>query len=186
MSVTLIDPYRFVVFDSDYELVTTTVLTTDTASVTFGSLGDYSSTYKHLQIRITGRTDRALAVDSAMLRFNSDTGSNYIRHWLTGNGSSASSSAETGQTRMFVARLAGDTASASIFGAGVVDILDPYSSNKNTTVRSLTGNYATGFTEIYLFSGLWNSTASITSIDLTPNIGSNFKTGSRFSLYGIK
>jgi hypothetical protein len=35
----------------DYELISSEILGTTAASVTFSSLGDYSSTYKHLQIR---------------------------------------------------------------------------------------------------------------------------------------
>jgi hypothetical protein len=37
-----------------------------------------------------------------------------------------------------------------------------------------------------LNSGLWRSTASVTDIQLFPNVGTNWVTGSRFSLYGIK
>jgi hypothetical protein len=186
MSVTLIDPYRFAGFDSDYELITTTVLTGNTASVTFSNLGDYSSTYKHLQVRYTARTDRAsFSIDDVILRFNSDTGNNYASHLLYGNGSSVLAAAETSASRTTWNVAAAASATANIFSGGIIDILDPYSTSKNTTIRNLAGLHAAD-PQIRLSSGLWNNTASITTILLGPLLGSNFVSGSRFSLYGVK
>jgi hypothetical protein len=195
MSVTLIDPYRFAGFDSDYELITTTTLSTTTASVTFGSLGDYSSTYKHLQIRVTARSNHSGANrTSGAIRLNADTGSNYAAHVLHGNGSSASAAAYSSATFMrnmvFFGSLPGASNTANAFGAAIIDILDPYSTSKNTTVRVFNGSAQTD-SRLSLASGLWNNTASITSIEIAPNDDgsygtSSFVSGSRFSLYGIK
>lgn len=174
-----------VIFDSDYELISTTVLGSNTASVTFSNLGDYSSTYKHLQIRVVARATIGNPTESLALRFNSDTGGNYREHVLFGNGSSALSAAGgASATFMTSANIAADGASANVFGAGIVDILDPYSSSKNKTIRSLSG---TADSFIQFRSGVWLSTASVTSITLLPASGStNLITGSRFSLYGIE
>jgi hypothetical protein len=183
MSVTLIDPYKFVGFDSDYELITTTVLTTDTASVTFSNLGDYSSTYKHLQVRYAARSARAVSATTTVMRFNSDTGSNYRSHNLFGNGSSVISDT-TSATYMLAGITFGASATANAFNGAVVDILDPYSSSKNTTIRTLAGISSSFVT---FTSAFWNNTASITSITLLDeSLSSNLVTGSRFSLYGIK
>ena len=79
----------------------------------------------------------------------------------------------------------GASGPANAFGAGVYDILDPYSTTKNKTTRLFGGRgFVTGDHKIVLASGLWRNTASVTSIDLVAN--DNFVTGSRFSLYGIK
>jgi hypothetical protein len=172
------------VAEGDYELIASEILTTNEASITFSNLGDYSSTYKHLQIRTVGRTDRGsgAVADTALVRINGDTGSNYSRHFLLGDGSSVSSGAGASQTSMFGPRFTAAGATANAFGAGVIDILDPYSTTKNTTIRSLNGIDIL----IYLTSGAFLSTAAVSSVTLLPEIGSNFVSGSRFSLYGIK
>jgi hypothetical protein len=171
-------------FNSDYELITTTVLTTDTASVTFGSLGDYSSTYKHLQIRLVARSSRSGETDSRMrLQFNNITSSNYFQHNLTGTGSAVTSGATTGVSSIEIGRITANDSAANNFGAAIIDVFDPYSTSKNKTFRSLTGS--TNLNRIMLLSGSLAETGSVTEIKLLEEFA-NFKTGSRFSLYGIK
>jgi hypothetical protein len=172
-------------FDSDYELIASEILGSSQTSVTFSSLGTYSSTYKHLQIRYTGRSDGPNADDTLRVRFNSDTGSNYVFHQLGGSSTTVFSSALTSQTGTYPAQFAGSAAAANIFGSGVIDILDPYSASKNTTVRGLAG-ITGGVNLVLLRSGLWVNTASITTITIDADTGTNLVAGSRFSLYGIR
>jgi hypothetical protein len=73
---------------------------------------------------------------------------------------------------------------ANVFSAGFTDVLDPYSTTKNKTIRSLNGNIDQSF--IFLWSGLWMDTSSLTSITLSSQNAANFVSGSRFSLYGIR
>ena len=165
---------------NSFDLLETTVLGTDTTSVTFSGLGSYSA-YKHLQIRLVARESVAADQGGVVVQFNADTGNNYYNHALEGNGSSVSSLGfDSTSIRTFSAL--GNTSTASAFGAGVLDILDFSSSSKRTTLRALTYGW---YGYIYLSSGLWNNTAAITSIRLAGVYG-GFKTGSRFSLYGIK
>jgi hypothetical protein len=169
----------------DYELIATEILTANESSIVFSNLGDYSSTYKHLQVRMVTRTVRTDINDSVGIRINGDTGSNYAYHRLIGNGSSVSSSAATSETTMSDISNAGNTFTANGFGAAVVDILDAYSASKNTTIRALSGVVGS-FNNVMLNSGLFINTASITSLTLLPKNSANFLAGSRFSLYGIK
>jgi hypothetical protein len=170
---------------SDYELITSTILTTTAASVEFSSLGTYSSTYKHLQIRASARSNSAGVSDvNWFMRINGDTGSNYARHLLRGTGTSVSSSALTSATSMRIGSLPAATGTTSEFGPLVLDLLDPYSTTKNKTVRCLTGLIGSQ-NRIELQSNFRISTASTTSITLLQESGS-FIAGSRFSLYGIK
>jgi len=170
---------------SDYELISTTVLGSDTNSVTFSGLGTSGAAYKHLQLRVTARSSNGAVGDSLGLRFNGDSGSNYAEHVLYGNGSSVASGAGSSQTFMSAMTIAGNSAGASIFGSGVIDILDFSQTTKNKTLRSLSGNQAQPF--IQLRSGLWMSTSAVTSINLfSANGATNLLTGSRFSLYGLK
>ena len=169
-----------VAFASDYELIETSIVSgSSTASVVFSSLGTYSSTYKHLQIRGTAKTNQGAIFDLIKVQLNGDTGNNYARHALLGNGSTVSSSgiSSTG----FVNFAAQGNSTANVFGGFVFDILDAYSTTKNKTTRALAG-----VTEIRLSSGLWMNTASLTSVTLSPEFGSLLIEGSRFSIYGVK
>jgi hypothetical protein len=168
-----------------YELIQTYVLDSSQASVTFSSLGDYSSTYKHLQIRMVGKGSGSGAELLTLMTFNGDT-ANYISHQLYGYNGSVASGAVTGTpTRAMI----GYTANANVtsaFGSIVVDILDPYSTTKNTTSRALSGNAGgTGVNAIVnLQSHLFLLTNAVASTTISPLSGS-FIAGSRFSLYGI-
>ena len=166
----------------DYELIETQILGSSQPSITFSNLGNFSSTYKHLQIRALTRTDQVN--DGIFIRFNSDTGSNYADHNLGGNGSSIFSQARTSQTNIQFARTAYSSMTASSFSGIVLDILDAYSTTKNKTIRSLSGMTG-GANNLQLYSGLWNNTAAISSLNIFPG-ATNFVAGSRFSLYGIR
>jgi hypothetical protein len=78
-----------------------------------------------------------------------------------------------------------DGMTANSYSAGVVDILDPFETSKNTTVRNLDGYTAALGNQIRLSSGLFYKTESITSLKILLD-SFQFKSGSRFSLYGLK
>jgi hypothetical protein len=169
----------------DYELIASEILTTTESSITFSNLGDYSSTYKHLQIRASVRTSRTETSDNLLLRLNGNsTAGDYHTHSLVGVGSVVASEASGSFTGAKVMQPTGATAIANNFDAGVIDILDAYAT-KNKTLRTLSGN-AGDNNRIWLTSNLWNNTASITDIELLPAIGLTLAAGSRFSLYGIR
>jgi hypothetical protein len=170
----------------DYESISTVTLTSSQNTVAFSSI---ASTYKHLQIRYISRSTRASGTDSISIRFNSDSGSNYARHFLFGDGASAGAGATTTDTMSNCAIGSGASAGASMFGAGVIDILDYSSTNKNKTIRTLSGADINGSGgDLRFSSGLWFATpAAITSITLYAQGGSaDFVQYSSFALYGIK
>jgi hypothetical protein len=172
-----------VVDTAAYELISSTILGGTAASVTFSNLGDYSSTYKHLQIRTLARVSGA-TTETLLIRLNSDTGSNYSWHGLSGNGTSVSSFALTSNSYMGIGIHPGTNSSANIFGPTVIDFLDTYSTTKNKTARSL-GGMNGALTTVRLHSGLWQSTSSLTSIQVFSE-ATNFVAGSRFSIYGLR
>lgn len=159
-----------------YELISTTVLGSNTASVTFSGLGTSAAAYKHLQVRYVANGDSASYRNR--MRLNGDTGANYATHLLFGSGSSVSSAAGTSTTEM---ALSSGANTANVFNAGVVDLLDFQSVSKNKTMRALVGSAG----EVALTSGVWLSTSAVTSVSLRPDSG-NFVTGSRFSIYGLR
>jgi hypothetical protein len=173
-------------FESDYELIESVILDTATSSVLFDSLATYDSTYKHLQIRYAARSATGAAADSLALRFNGDTATNYTSHKMEGDGSSVSSSADVSANNLGLgASLPAASATANIFGVGVIDLLDTYSTTKNKTVRALFGQTGT-VNRIALASGVFRVTSATSSLTLLLQSGSNLVAGTRISLYGIK
>jgi hypothetical protein len=181
-----------------FDLLETQVLTGTQASVTFSSLSAYASTYQHLQIRAVAKNAAAVGYNvlEMVLRFNGSS-ANYRSHCLRGMSGSVSSFAPTLSTQMLVGQtVSNDSGISATFGGSVIDILDPFETTKNKTVRSLSGAGDSRSTlgpsdQISLWSGAWFDTSAVSSITLYGAYGdggtlSNFTSGSRFSLYGIK
>ena len=171
---------------TSYEsIATVTVGAGGSSSITFSSI---PSTYKHLQIRLIGRTAVASVNGGVRIAINSDaTAANYRSHYLQGSGSAASAGTSAGSTSGIqdMAYILGNSAGASSFGVAVIDILDYTDTNKYKTVRSLSGGDNNGSGYVSFASGLWLSTSAVTSLVLEGN-GSNFNQYSSFALYGVK
>ena len=176
---------------SGFELIQTEIISgSSTSSVTFSNLGNFSSTYRHLQIRaacLFSATDSTISV-----RINGDSGNNYAHHTLFGNGSSVNSNAFTSGNVMMI-HYNQDNNSTNEPGVVVSDFLDVYSTTKNKTVRSFGGTSSGTFkNQVRLNSGVWMNTASVTSISVSHGISftgwanANFRAGTRISLYGIR
>jgi hypothetical protein len=171
---------------SSYEsIATTTVGAGGASSVTFSSI---PSTYTHLQIRLMAKDDDTGATPNNLrVRFNSDTATTYSRHALYGDGASvvANGNANYGYVDLIAGISTSATGKTSMFGTGIIDILDYANTNKYKTVRSLSGTDWNGSGRISLNSGNWRSTSAITSIELY-SAGVNLVQYSSFALYGIK
>lgn len=152
------------------------------ANIEFTSI---PSTYTHLQIRGIGRSTVATTSGQVYIQFNSDTTSNYSLHYLYGDGTTVYSGGGASQTEMYAFRITGASAASSIFGGGVVDILDYKNTSKYKTLRTLSGEDRNGNGFLFYQSGLWLSTSAITSIKLYPS-SNNFAQYTQFALYGIK
>jgi hypothetical protein len=163
-----------------YELIQTQILGTAAASITFSGLSTYASVYKHLQLRVLDRQSTGASEGYGRISFNGVT-TNQVSHLLYATGSGVFSIYDS--TRIASYGIAA-TDTANVFTARVIDILDAFSSTKNKTLRMLYGNEATSNKRIVLESGLWSSTAAISSVTMTSQ--DNYVTGSRFSIYGIR
>jgi hypothetical protein len=166
---------------NDYEsIATVTVGSGGAANITFSSI---PSTYQHLQIR--GITRNAAATDTTIVRLNSDTGSNYAKHILRGNGSAASAVGQASTTSMEAPFSAYSGVTSNVYGGMIIDILDYANTNKNKTTRMLGGADLNGSGWVFFTSGLWMNTSAVTTVLIAPESG-NFEQYSQFALYGIK
>lgn len=165
---------------NSYEsIATVTVGSGGSATVSFTSI---PSTYKHLQIR--GMALTTVSGGSPQVRFNSDSGNNYSNHILYGSGSAAAAGVNTSISGMYIggSNTGTNTTYPFIF---VTDILDYTNTNKNTTMRTLSGLDSNGNGEISLFSGAWYNAAAVNTIEIYAAT-KTFAQYSSFALYGIK
>jgi hypothetical protein len=146
------------------------------------------STYTHLQIRMTGRSNNSSNSYNFYYYFNADTTpGNYAEHSLYGNGTSVVSNSGTSQNIIhIVAAFPASAALSNTFGSMIMDILD-YTSSKNKTTRALFGwddnNTSTTYQRSGLASGVWLSSAAINRITIAGDNG--FAVGTRVDIYGI-
>jgi len=165
----------------DYESIqTVTVGAGGSSSIAFTSI---PSTYKHLQIRVSALT--AASGKVMVARFNSDTTASYTWHFLNGQGTTASAGNATGNTyaRFFGQNIGTNTTNPSV---SIIDILDYTNTNKNKTVRALSGSDNNGSGEVALESSLWIKTNAISAVTILLTDSSNFSQYSSFALYGVK
>jgi hypothetical protein len=169
-----------------YPIASITVGAGGASSITFSSI---PSTFTHLQLRISA--DMTLASSSGFgqlfTQFNGDTGQNYTRHSIVGDGATATSEGFATGTYNYVATQRFDYSSTvtNIYGCTIMDILDYTNTNKNKTIRGIGGLDANGTGQVFLYSSLWVNTAAISSISITPISGNTIRQYSTFMLYGI-
>lgn len=171
---------------SSFESIASATGTGSSATITFSSI---PSTYKHLQIRCTARSDSGISSDFIVLRLNNDTSANYTYHGIEVETSTASAFGATGETAGFGTRVTTSTVASNIMGTDIIDISDYASTNKNKTIRHFGGDDRNGVSpasSLGLRSNLWISTSAINRIDIISYRGANWTTASTFALYGIK
>jgi hypothetical protein len=159
-----------------YDALATVTLSATASSITFSGI---PAGYKHLQLRSVcfGSNNQ----ENLYVRFNGDTGSNYARHYLLGDGSSASASATVPDT----GGVFSNTSTATSPYVAICDILDFSNSSKFKTLRALSGRDTNGAGDITLRSSLWRNTASVTDINIYAGVGT-LSSGTTIALYGVK
>jgi len=168
-----------------YEPIATNTLTSAQSSVTFSSI---SGSYTDLRIIIQARSTAAgNGRESFRIRYNSDTGSNYSATFILGNGSTASSNRSSSQTYAFAMFQESNSTSTS-YGMNTLDIMNYANTTTYKTGLTRTSYNLLGNTEdssaAHVF--LWRSTSAITSIEFSTDASGGFRSGSTFTLYGIK
>jgi len=180
---------RYSITGSYKSIATVSVGSGGASNVEFTSI---PGTYTHLQVRCFAQTNRGTyGIDEANITFNSDTNSNYARHFIYGDGSSAFADGQSSQTSMVSGSGNFGTTTGSNWGIAIVDILDYANTNKYKTMRTLSGTDCNGTVgglggRMNFVSGLWQNTNAITSIKFVPTVGTLFSQYSSFALYGIR
>ncbi len=151
--------------------IATQTIASNVSSVTFSSI---PQTYTDLvlicyAISNTGTNDIGIT-------FNGDTGSNYSRTFMGGNGSSAYSGRNTSVTvgyGMFFST------------AGVQGNINIMNYSNATTYKTMMIRAGQAADSTAAAVDLWRSTAAISSVTLTA-MANSIAAGSTFTLYGIK
>ena len=154
------------------------------ASISFTNIP--TTGYAHLQIRGIVRSSNASATAGFIMRVNGDSGSTYSAHNIGGDGASPQANYYVSNTYMYPGpAMPAATATASVFGSLIIDILDYANTNKYKTMRAFSGFDANGSGQIYLTGSNWRNSNAITSISLLFT-SSNCVQYSQFALYGVK
>tara|TARA_R110001606_G_scaffold102687_1_gene225142 strand:+ start:398 stop:910 length:513 start_codon:yes stop_codon:yes gene_type:complete len=160
---------------------TVTVGAGGAASIEFAGI---DQTGVDLALLLSTRQD-AFAHNQIIMRFNSDSGSNYSFVELTGSGSSASSDSASTTSARIKAASPGPSETANTFGSSNVLISNYTSSSaKSISSDSVTENNATAAYQS-MTANTWTGTTAITTITLTGD-GANFVEHSTASLFKIK
>ena len=169
---------------SSFESIASATGTGSSGTITFSSI---PATYASLQIRINGKgAANYNGSEFVLVTANSDTGSNYAYHALSGYGTGTQAYGYASQTSMALGDILQSGTSITSMQSGIIiDVHDYASTSKYKTFRSFSGSDRNGGGSATLFSGLWMSTSAINSISLVNNTA-NWTTSTTISLYGIK
>lgn len=164
-------------------LIETKTLGSAASSISFTSI---PSTYTDLVLFASLRNASG---NEVFVRFNGDTGGNYLWRRLQGTGSGAFGDTQGsygGYNAFFYFTYASTqdgTDTANTFGNGQLYIPNyTLSAAKSLTSDAVNENNGATARQA-IMSGLWNNTSAITSIAITGN--GNYVIGSTVSLYGI-
>jgi hypothetical protein len=170
---------------STYTLISSNVLATSAASVTFSAI---PSTYTDLVVRISARSTRAAISETLDLRINADSSTLYSYTYLYATGDPAGSFRRSSQTSLFISTMNAVDSTANTFTSAEIYI-PSYTASQNKPLGSFGAfeNRVSTIYEIDANAHLYRSTSAITSLTLSSALGSsNFVAGSSFYLYGIK
>jgi hypothetical protein len=157
-----------------YEPIQTQTVGTAVAAVTFSSI---PQTYTDLIV--IADADLTSGGHDLRLRFNADSGTNYSRTILYGNGTSPLAT-RNNSTNNIISAAFGGTNSGSYTTINVMNYSNS-TTNKTTLQR---GGYTGSIDSLTV--GLWRNTAAITEIECGNTGATTWVVGSTFTLYGIK
>ena len=154
------------------------------ALATYTVTGATDSIVEFASIPTTGYRDLVLTMaysptttETAYIRLNSDTGSNYSRVLMYGTGSSAISVADTNNRMRPGSGVSGNQMVLT------AQFLDCNATDKHKTVLT---RFNDAGNEVAAAAFRWANTNAITTITIGQDASGSFNIGSTFSLYGIE
>jgi len=166
----------------DFTLITSETLGADAANI---ELTGIPGTYRSLMLIATLRSNRSGSVDDGVFvsvgpLAGADTGNNYRFRWIASGTDSASG---TGRTGFSLPTGAPGASAAAVQRGSLKVVIDRYATTGQERVAQMeasgSGRYALGI-------GTWeNTTDPIQVMQLRPESGTQFLTGSTAALYGL-
>jgi hypothetical protein len=154
-----------------YEPIATHTLSSAAASYTFTSI---PSTYTDLILVVAGTTGATNNILMQVGNGSIDTGTNYSTTFMYATSSATASSRQSTISTMLVGRIS---------TAQSVNLFQIMNYANTTTYKTLLcrGNQDLVVTSV----NMWRSTSAINQIKVLEQVGSDFQTGTIFTLYGI-
>jgi hypothetical protein len=173
-----------------FDLISESVITTNTASVTFSFL---PADYTHLELWVSGRTSRSSLADSIKVGVNQATGTgtsstmSMSMYWQTNIGSTGQGASNASLQYGFEAsRLGAANGTATTQGAIrmiIFNYSNPYVRKSAISYGGWVGDNTNGLGGTSY--SVMNTLNPITSLYCLPVTSTNFVAGTRFSLYGV-
>lgn len=168
-------------------LVSSQTLSGSVTTVTFSTI---PQGFRHLRLICQIRTDVAAENDGILLRFNGDTAGNYDWSRLNIIGTAVTATVARAATSIQVGLGEGANSRASNFSPTLAHIFGYTRTDNEKWVLSQNTAFgdvsADGDLILQERSGRWRSATAVSSITLLPLTGTNFVSGSRFDLYGVR
>jgi hypothetical protein len=164
------------------------ILTADGA-ISFPSI---SQGYRHLKVEASLRSNRAATTDTVGVRFNNDSTADYESQTATFNGTVSGGGLggvrDTAGTSGAAGSVAGNSATAALFGTLSLQVNDYAAAAKKPTYKGDSFQSASSTdTTITHFAGNGKTAEAVARIDLVPTGGgTNWKSGSVATLYGLR
>ena len=162
-----------------YTLISSNVLTTTAASITFSSIpATYTDLVLKCSTRLTGTSGTTLS-----LQLNSDTTANKSFTQIRGDGATAASNRSTAETNFYIGFQNSSSTTANTFTNAEVYIPN-YAGSVNKVASSFSAQESNATTAyLYATANLWSATTVISGLTITS--AGTFAIDSSFYLYGI-
>jgi len=162
---------------STYTPIATTTLGSAATGYTFSSI---PSTYTDLVLIASINYG---TLDSVRLQFNGDSSALYSQTTIRGDGSSATSYRNTGQTKI---ESYAASSNSGVFSSSIIHINNYANTSTYKTVLFRQNNpLASSNQQVEQTVGLYRSTSAISSIYVFSGVSSNMSIGTTLTLYGI-
>lgn len=150
--------------------------------------GGVPQTAKHLLCIWKARSDRAIAVEDAVFRFNNLSGGTDYGWQHLSAAVAAVTAAESMSSQGLAGSMAAASSGANVYGVGFL-FMPNYSAAgaelRNYVAVGGSAGAATGQMGVRIVAGICRTGGPISRAALLPSVGPNLVSGSRLSIYGI-